>query len=939
MTRSLAACALLLAAPLCAATYFVSARNIECPDGQVRLARAWTVLLQQDFNTMPQAWELKNYENNLQIGVGDRSHSGAGALWLTYARERDTAWELIAPPVPLGDATTASLRFWLRNNRGLTNTHPHKDSYFSCVEFRQDDGTVVGRLPISWGKLNEDWHEVIATGEVPQGATVAVLRMGWDGPDISAGQYVAIDDLRLLTQGKQPAFEREGEWVSGPLAIAGPTNVTVDWQATAPAQTSVRVRVEGQANETDAWRALGVTLAQSGQKIAVPADVRRVRTVVGLSTAAAALSPTFRSLTLTAGKQVVRQDSFQGVDDAAPVLADYGPTRVAEPPPALHFRLQDEGLGVAPPSVRMWLDGVSVACAAQADGSYSHAPPQPLAPPSLGPGFTGWRTGNHANALVITRVEGRPDGGPALHLTRPAGPTDTAFALASPPVGVVPGADYTLSFWYRSDLDLTHVSGYNGGVRWLDAEGNPIGDALPIPYGPASADWREVRLPLKAPAGATAAVITLGWDNPNLANGQFVEFADPMLDGPRPAANPGPNLHQVRVVAEDDAGNRLDRTWFLLVKAPLTQGVVTVRDDGVTLLDGQPFFPIGIYSVSKRPANNNSYDDAFKELRGAGFNLAHTYASARNADFAEFYAAAARHGMKLWVSPETGNNSPDAAGAVLTVARECLEPALLAWYLADDTSGHIGPDELRGVHQAIMEVDPYHMTVQADGIGGVNDDRYIKYLNSTTGFLPEIYPIRQKEGNHVADVIRSMANVRAAWEAAGRVTPVWAIIQDFEGWGWQRFPTDAEERCMVYLALIHGAQGMTWYTYAYRDDKHGAPWDPQKWACLKAIATELSSLSDILTARAAKEQPQAEIVTGPEKGDLDYPSLNLRLMHSGNQWVLLAANSAEAALQVRLKLPGLKDKAEVLFERRTLTAKDGQLEDEFAPLAVHVYRW
>jgi len=243
------------------------------------------------------------------------------------------------------------------------------------------------------------------------------------------------------------------------------------------------------------------------------------------------------------------------------------------------------------------------------------------------------------------------------------------------------------------------------------------------------------------------------------------------------------------------------------------------------------------------------------------------------------------------------------------------------------------------VHQAIMEVDPFHITVQADGIGGVNDDRYIKYLNSTTGFLPEIYPIRQKEGNHVADVIRSMANVRAAWEAAGRVTPVWAIIQDFEGWGWQRFPTDAEERCMVYLALIHGAQGMTWYTYAYRDDKHGAPWDPQKWACLKAIATELSSLSDILTARAAKEQPQAEIVTGPEKGDLDYPSLNLRLMHSGNQWVLLAANSAEAALQVRLKLPGLKDKAEVLFERRTLTAKDGQLEDEFAPLAVHVYRW
>ena len=81
----------------------------------------------------------------------------------------------------------------------------------------------------------------------------------------------------------------------------------------------------------------------------------------------------------------------------------------------------------------------------------------------------------------------------------------------------------------------------------------------------------------------------------------------------------------------------------------------------------------------------------------------------------------------------------------------------------------------------------------------------------------------------MADVIRGMKNVQAAWATAGRVTPVWAIIQDFEGWGWQRFPTNEEERCMVYLALIHGAQGMTWYTYSYRDDKHGAAVGPAEY--------------------------------------------------------------------------------------------------------------
>lgn len=144
---------------------------------------------------------------------------------------------------------------------------------------------------------------------------------------------------------------------------------------------------------------------------------------------------------------------------------------------------------------------------------------------------------------------------------------------------------------------------------------------------------------------------------------------------------------------------------------------------------------------------------------------------------------------------------------------------------------------------------------------------------------------------------------------------------------------------MVYLALIHGAQGMTWYTYAYRDDKHGAPWDPQIWAYLKGIATELSSLSDFFTAPAPREQVAGQVLAGPDRGDLDYPSLNLRLMTSGGKRVLLAANSAEAPLTAQLKLPGLQGEAEVLFENRKVPAKSGVVTDEFAPLAVHVYRW
>ena len=55
------------------------------------------------------------------------------------------------------------------------------------------------------------------------------------------------------------------------------------------------------------------------------------------------------------------------------------------------------------------------------------------------------------------------------------------------------------------------------------------------------------------------------------------------------------------------------------------------------------------------------------------------------------------------------------------------EPALSAWYLADDTASHIGPEELRRIHQAVRDIDPAHITVQADPVGSPENSRYADY--------------------------------------------------------------------------------------------------------------------------------------------------------------------------------------------------------------------
>ena len=712
------------------------------------------------------------------------------------------------------------------------------------------------------------------------------------------------------------------------------------WQADAPASTTLKVEVRAAADEAGGpgqWQ--DFVAASNGAAPKLGAKPAWVQYRVKMATQERLRTPVLASVEI--GN--VKDADFAGADMASPQFTKFVPTRTGNAAAPLEFSLSDKGVGYDPRSVRMWLDGRLVQPVSLPEThQYQYQPAGGLQPPQGTEGFEGWRTRNHQNALTFTQGEPRtPEGLPSMLVTRAANEVDTAFTLASPQIAVAPGEKYTLSFWLRTNAPVQTADQRNSGLLSLDADGKQIGEAARISYGAQNPEWHEVRQDFVAPAGAEWATIAFGWDTPNLSKGAFVEFADPQLVGVHPKRpSTAPNLHQVKIAATDYAGNEMLETRYILVKEPPAKGIVTIRDDGVTLVDGKPFFPIGIYSVSKLPVNDNNLDKAFAELKAAGFNMAHTYAIARNADFAEFYAAARKYDFKLFIAPESGNNNPDANAALATVARECNEVPLLAWYLADDTAGWIGAAELKRVHEAIMQVDPYHMTTQADGITQLNDQRYVRYVDSTTGFLPEIYPIREKTGNHVADVTRGMKNVQAAWAKTGRVTPVWAIIQDFEGWGWQRYPTNEEERCMVYLALIHGAQGMTWYTYSYRPpDKHGAAYDPQVWAYLKKIAGELSSMSDVLTSRDPKEKAVGQVTAGPAKGDLDYPSLNLRLKQWQGKWYLLAANSSDQPITAKMTLPGLKQEAEVLFEGRKVPVTGGKLQDSFAPMAVHVYRW
>lgn len=400
-------------------------------------------------------------------------------------------------------------------------------------------------------------------------------------------------------------------------------------------------------------------------------------------------------------------------------------------------------------------------------------------------------------------------------------------------------------------------------------------------------------------------------------------------------------LHRVEVKAADFFGNTVHaKKCFFIGETPQTPKV-TLRDDGMTLIDGEPFFPIGIYGVMKREFNGFDLDRAFSGLKDAGFNFAHSYNMPRTDEFLE---TAHKYGFRLWIPAYSIDER------FINVERH--HPAILAWYLGDDTSAHTTVSELFDRDDSVKALDPTRISTQADPVGSAQEiSNYRDYVLGTDNFLPEIYPVRttqpESAENCVAITIRDM---KCCWEdirRSGSQTPrsVWPIIQYFKGWGWQRFPTFDELNAMSFASIIHGANGITWYTYGgtvepeKKKFNYGITTTPETWKNISTVATRIRELSPVLLERTPEQPAAPEILSGPKKDPLGNDSVSCLLKIRGGCAWLLCVNSSPEPVQARFSLPAnLKDCAEVVFEDRTVTLDGNTLTEDFAGFAVHIYR-
>ncbi len=347
--------------------------------------------------------------------------------------------------------------------------------------------------------------------------------------------------------------------------------------------------------------------------------------------------------------------------------------------------------------------------------------------------------------------------------------------------------------------------------------------------------------------------------------------------------------------------------WSPPAKPPSQR--LALRDDGTVLVDGKPFFPLGLYNVSEA--------SDVEELARLGFNTVF------NSGNEEFLDACDRSDV-MFIAHGPGENMQNFSSLV-RVRRHMEEvywrPSLLAWYVVDEPSLRSVPVEvIRRASDLVKTIDPHHLTLICDGA----PYRSKPYQSLADVACPAHYPIwKQQSLTLVARCLDETVS------AIGDEQPLWFVVQAFT-WRNIRFPTVQEERCMTYLAVIHGARGISWYAYKYPNKEillsvFGN--SPELWHEILREVRELNELASILVGR----RPRAH-VEQVGLGRLDWC-----VVERGDQVLVMVCNPSRTEVSHALAVGEMED-VEVLWEGRSLGDVHGSLADVFPPMSVRVYR-
>jgi len=299
--------------------------------------------------------------------------------------------------------------------------------------------------------------------------------------------------------------------------------------------------------------------------------------------------------------------------------------------------------------------------------------------------------------------------------------------------------------------------------------------------------------------------------------------------------------YELTVVVSDETGRPLRRETRPLRVLPTAPHEVALTPEGDLLVDGEAFFPIGLYWVFANPDDWKPgparKDAEFLELRRAGFNTLHSYAFEHNdandtdENALAYLDTAQEFGFKVMMGLRRDWYQGEAVD-LGAIERRVLalkdHPSLLCWTLWDEPN--FDPDfsapRVRAMYDLLDRLDPYHPAMPV--FGGPDAGAF---RDCADVFLFDHYPGR----GGGASVARAMDRARESLPEK----PIWFVAQAFRSGG--QLPTEEDMGLFWRNALERGARAVFWYSYgggAYQWDSVRT--DPAHWEAVKRVVSELA---------------------------------------------------------------------------------------------------
>src|SRR4051794_8304079 len=418
-------------------------------------------------------------------------------------------------------------------------------------------------------------------------------------------------------------------------------------------------------------------------------------------------------------------------------------------------------------------------------------------------------------------------------------------------------------------------------------------------------------------------------------------------------------------------GPRLSLRWCAIVvglaAVSLVGGAgaaVTRNDaDGTVVVDGRKVFPIVLAKGPPAGATTHEGADAIAEVASAGVNFlkvgpATVPWTAADIDEAKLEnRAAAANGAYTWINLATlsratpGSASDTLLGQVVTSLKSDSAAGAIGMWKGEDEPwwGHVAPSALQFAYcrgtgrgqagwcasEPVLDQDHLWVTIQAPR--GTPAD-LAPYAAVTDVHGVDIYPVI------AANPTPDLAQVGSWTTTLAGVTPshaVWTTLQicasgSVRSDGSFVLPTRAQERFMIYDAIVNGARSLAFYGGNNPDCWNGTTDNQHEWnwtfwsAALKSLVGEISAISPLAPALVSPGTTTVLTTSDPSTEAIS------RAGNAGDLWVIAARGGAGSQPVTISGLPASVSAAPVYTEGRSVGVANGSLSDTFGQWDVHV---